>query len=338
MKELEKLISNSFLKELIDNGDITDISFNGSELFYVDNLKGRKKADIVVSHKEVLDFLRQISNLTNIPFSIKDPILDVSFANYRLNASFYTLTHKDKEEVVSFALRIFPKTLKISRNSGFFPPQLANIFDFLLSIKSSFLIAGLPSSGKSEFQKYLINSMNKNERVLIIDTIDELDINYNPSLDITTFVATDPNYVKVTDLLKLSLRYNPDFIVIAEARGSEFEEILTSSLSGIPTITTLHAKNIEQIIPRCINMVQMNNKNLDYSIIEDSILNHFDVLIYIDKSVDENNRVVRKIRDVSIIFNKKVNKIYENHGVEKLYSFPEEFINLHKEFESILRG
>ena len=338
MNNISEFINNSFIGNLVKNPQITDISYNGKDIFYVDNLYGRQKFDSEVTNKEVVDFLRQISNLTNTPFSIKDPILDVSFDNYRLNASFYTLSHKNKEEVVTFALRIFSKKIKITENSGFFPKKLDKIFKFFMAKKMSFIIAGLPSSGKSEFQKYLLNSMHSNERVMVIDTIDELDIDYNPNLDISLFLADEKVYSDMVSLLKLSLRYDPDYVVIAEARGSEFEEILTSSLSGIPTITTIHAKSIDQIVERCINMVQINNKNLGYNIIKDSILDHFDVLVYIEKNFDKNGEVVRKIKDVSIIYKKKQHKIYEFREKDIFYPFPEEFIYENKDYENILRS
>ena len=54
-------------------------------------------------------------------------------------------------------------------------------------MKKSVLIGGATSSGKTELQKYLINQLVNNERVIIIDTINELDINYNPEVDITCF-------------------------------------------------------------------------------------------------------------------------------------------------------
>lgn len=315
----------------MQNDNITDVSYNGSSIFYMDNIYGRKKFDCEIKNKDVLDFLRQISNLTNVPFSMKDPLLDVSFDFYRLNASFYTISKKGKTDVVTFSLRIFSKIGKINKNSGFFPKEVFGLLQFFLSLKFSFLIAGLPSSGKSEFQKYLINSMCHNERVVIVDTIDELDIEYNNSLDVTLFVASDEKNISINDLLKLSLRYNPDYLVVAEARGSEFEQILTSSLSGISTITTLHAKDVTKIVERCINMVQIKNKNLDYEIIKNSILDHFNVLVYTEKILCDTGEIIRHIKNINFIYKRKIYVVLEykqNHYI--FNKLPDDFLRQHQ--------
>ena len=41
-------IKNSFLKDLLNDENITDISYNGQDLYYVHNLYGRRKADIKI--------------------------------------------------------------------------------------------------------------------------------------------------------------------------------------------------------------------------------------------------------------------------------------------------
>ena len=44
-------IETSFLASLINDEEITDISFNGSEFFYVSNSKGRNKSVISVEYQ-----------------------------------------------------------------------------------------------------------------------------------------------------------------------------------------------------------------------------------------------------------------------------------------------
>ena len=48
-EKLLEYIETSFLKELLTNENITDISFNGEEIYYKDNLKGRVKSEISIS-------------------------------------------------------------------------------------------------------------------------------------------------------------------------------------------------------------------------------------------------------------------------------------------------
>ena len=84
-------IETSFLASLINDEEITDISFNGSEFFYVSNSKGRNKSVISVEYQLVKDFLRQIANLCEQQFSFTNPILDVSVGKYRINATHQSI-------------------------------------------------------------------------------------------------------------------------------------------------------------------------------------------------------------------------------------------------------
>lgn len=325
MNELSSFIANSFLSSLIQNSEITDISYNGDSIFYMDNFYGRQKFISNTTGQNVLDFLRQISNLSDTPFSIKNPIMDVSFENYRLNATYYTVSKKQKENCVTFSLRIGNNKIKINKESGFFKQNIEDWLRFFISARMSFLIAGLPSCGKTEFQKYLINLMHDNERVVVIDTIDELDVQYNSNADITMLINSE-NYVSTDDLIKLSLRYNPDYLVLAEARGSEFEKIITSSLSGVSTITTIHTNSVDKIVDRATNLVSINNKNLENETIKNSILDNFNVLIYVEKIFNEN-KIMRRIKDIKLIYKREILDFYHcDNGESKIYQLPSDFL------------
>ena len=79
-------LEQSFLKPLLSSSNITDISYNGKDIFYVDNDLGRLKSDIVIDKQAAKDFVRQIANLSEKQFSFQNPKLDVSFGKYRFNA------------------------------------------------------------------------------------------------------------------------------------------------------------------------------------------------------------------------------------------------------------
>ena len=80
-------LEHSFISSLLFDEDVTDISYNGKDFFYVSNKFGRKKSEISVEHQAVKDFLRQIANISEQQFSYTNPILDVSIGKYRINAT-----------------------------------------------------------------------------------------------------------------------------------------------------------------------------------------------------------------------------------------------------------
>lgn len=321
------LLSSCFISELLQDPYVTDISYNGNEIYYLHNKKGRCRYNSDVTSDEVYSFLRQISNLCDSSFSLSQPILDVSFLNYRLNAVYKNICRKKGEKVLTFCLRKFNlDKIMIDENSDFATKNILKFLKLAIKNKYSILIAGPTSSGKTELQKYLINNLTNNERVIVIDTINELDINYNENVDITCLLTDIKQNIDLKDLVKLSLRFCPDYVVLAEARGAEFEDVLTSSLSGISTITTIHAKSVDTIIERAINLVQINNKNLNYETIRDSILMHFDLFIYVEKKITDEGEIKRKLVDMKMIKNGSfIDLIDEKTDDLNLKNLPNEF-------------
>ena len=90
-ERLKEFVESSFLKPILEIDGVTDVSYNGESFFYEENLSGRKEAPIEASKKEVGDFLRQIANFGEKQFSFTEPILDLTFSRYRLNASFMSI-------------------------------------------------------------------------------------------------------------------------------------------------------------------------------------------------------------------------------------------------------
>jgi type IV secretory pathway ATPase VirB11/archaellum biosynthesis ATPase len=321
------LLSDCFIHELLENQYVTDISYNGSEIYYLDNQHGRCKYKCDITNEEIYAFLRQLSNLCDSSFSLSQPILDVSFLNYRLNAVYKNICRKKGEKVLTFCLRKFNlDKIMIDEDSDFTTKNILKFLKLAIKNKFSILIAGPTSSGKTELQKYLINNLTNNERVIVIDTINELDINYNENVDITCLLTDIKQNIDLKDLVKLSLRFCPDYVVLAEARGAEFEDVLTSSLSGISTITTIHAKSVDTIIERAINLVQINNKNLNYETIKDSILMHFDLFIYVEKKITDEGEIKRKLIDMKMIKDGHlIDLIDEKTNDLNLKNLPKEF-------------
>lgn len=318
------LLSDCFIHELLEDPFVTDISYNGSDIYYLDNRKGRCKFKSETTSEEIYSFLRQISNLCDSSFSLSQPILDVSFLNFRLNAVYKNVCRKSGEKVLTFCMRKFNlNKIMIDEKSDFASISILKFLGFAVKKKLSILIAGPTSSGKTELQKYLINQLTNNERVIVIDTINELDINYNPNVDITCLVTDLKQGIDLKELVKLSLRYCPDYVVLAEARGAEFEDVLTSSLSGISTITTIHAKSVDTIVERAINLVQINNKNLNYETIKESILMHFDLFIYVEKKIEENGTIKRKLVSLKLVNEGKTIDLMDNNGNLNYQVLPE---------------
>lgn len=323
-------IEKSFLKELLADENVTDISFNGKDIFYVHNKLGRLKSKIIINDNEPYNFIKQIANLCEKFFSISDPILDVSIGRYRINAVHYDIARIQDEKCINFSIRIISSVNRVENDNKFMNKKIKNFLVNLIKNKQSIVIAGPPGSGKTELQKFLISKMEDNSRAIIIDNLLELEnIKSNEHLDISTWQFDEnSSHKSINSLIKNALRSNPDWLIVAESRGKEMNQILNSILTGIPIITTLHSKNIDTIIERMISMIKLDDKTRKEMDIKNDIISHVHFYIYVDKRIKNNGEVIRFISNILFInsleqsfsiYDKKICKnIYLNDEINKI--------------------
>ena len=315
---LVSYIENSFLKPLLETETVTDISFNGVSIFYMDNIYGRKKFDLEIGAEQAMDFIRQIANLAERQFSFTNPTLDISISRYRINAQHSSIVRVGDEKSVSFSIRIASKNIRIDENGDFMDEKARDLLFEALNEKKSRVIAGPTSSGKTELQKYLISKLEDYSRVIIIDNVQELDyVRFNPNLDVTSWQIS-PSILggSAQELIRNALRNNPDWLVVAESRGQEMSDALNAVMTGHPIITTLHAKSIQAIPRRMMRMIQMNNnKELPEDILSD-IYEHIDYYIYLNRKISKGNKVVRYIESIAHIDENSKFKIIYKKGAK----------------------
>ena len=299
----EKLLSyieNSFLSPYLGDPEITDVSYNGVSFFYVHNEKGRLKADIKVSFEEILNFIRQIANFSERQFSYTIPFLDVSVGKYRLNAVHTSIVRVNNDKSCSFALRIGSKESRIKSNSEFINDKCEKFLVECLENDESIVIAGPTGSGKTELQKYLLSKLRKNSRVIVIDNIQELEnLRQFEDLDLTTWqISPNNSNASMEELIRNALRSNPDWLVVAEARGKEMNEVLTSVMTGHPIITTLHAKSLDAIPKRVCRMVMSADTTQKFEDILDDVYEHIRYYVYLDRKFTRDGQVHRYIESI----------------------------------------
>ena len=315
-------IEKSFLSSLVIDPDVTDISFNGQSIFYQHNLKGRQKSSILINQGEAKDFIRQIANLTEQQFSFQNPQLDVSVGKYRIHAVHQSIGRIGNKPAVTISIRIASDEPKITRENGYLTNELEVLFDVLIKSNKSLLIGGTTGCGKTEFQKYLIREMDENQRIIIIDNVLELEqVRLNSNCDINSWQVDERNpYASIQNLVRSGLRSNPDWMIIAEARGGEMSEILNSAMTGHPIITTIHSENTESMLQRATRMVMMSDKKTDYTDVLQDVVAHFKYLIYLEKEILKDGTVKRYISEVGeVLHDGSINKIYKRNGDKHIY-------------------
>ena len=107
----------------------------------------------------------------------------------------------------------------------------------------------------------------------------------------------NPN-ANIDELIKNALRSNPDWLVVAEARSKEMNEVLTSVMTGHPIITTLHAKSLEAIPKRICRMVMSADTTQKYDDILDDVYEHIKYYVFLSRKFTRDQKVLRYVESV----------------------------------------
>lgn len=294
MHEAERLLRAAPFASLLGDVNVTDITYNGEALYYVSSLTGRQYYKDY-DKSEALNLIRQIANFTNQLFTYQNPVLDVVFARYRLSAVHPLIGRGKEDSAISFALRVANDNKHLLEEKGTITPHLSKLLKNLVTKGKSLVISGQTGVGKTEVQKYLIGLLKVNSRIVIIDQGIELALckTLYPSLDIT--IWRFENRLKESELenlIKTSLRFNPDYIVVAEARGAEIIDIYNATLSGHPSIFTIHSENEHLIYER---MVAMTSYKVPLT--KQDFAQVFPYIIHLEK-VYENDAIKRKVKSI----------------------------------------
>ena len=290
-------LENSILKSLLQQYDITDISFNGASIFYQSSLYGRRQATFTMTYEEAYQLIKQLANLMNMPFTFMDAIVDMSIARYRIFAVGPSVSRKQYEPSLTFAIRIHPldhcvEMKFLSKDSPWF-----NLFKFLISHDVSIVIAGKTGSGKTQLQKELLMLMAEAKRVIILDNILELDGLFIPGLDLSIWQIK--SMYSIQKLVEGALRSHPDWLVIAESRGADFKEVLRSVKTGHPIITTLHSDRLNHIYERMVSMLLIDESMSHVDQLKVDVKEAFPVLVQL-VSIESDGGIFRLIDQVSI--------------------------------------
>jgi flagellar protein FlaI len=128
----------------------------------------------------------------------------------------------------------------------------------LIEYGASVMICGGVSTGKTSLLNVLSMFIPREEKIISIEDTREINLpheNWIPSVSRAGFGIPGPTgkrygEVDLFDLLKESFRQNPDYVIVGEVRGKEAYVLFQGMASGHPSIGTIHAGSIEDVMKR----------------------------------------------------------------------------------------
>jgi len=167
----------------------------------------------------------------------------------------------------------------------------ADALSYAVNAKLNILIVGGTSSGKTTLANALLAEIaNCNDRVLILEDTRELQC----ATEDQVALRTHGQDVKLSDLVRSTLRLRPDRIVVGEVRGPEALDMLKAWNTGHPGgIATVHANSAEAGLYRIEQLILEGASSVPKALIAEAI----NVIVFIsgrgsDRRVETIARVL----------------------------------------------
>ena len=206
---------------------------------------------------------------------------------------------------------------------------LACLLTELIQDGKTLLISGGTGCGKTTLLRILADAIPDDERLVIIEDTPELGIRKPNIVAACSQANTFKASVTHDELLKDTLRFRPDRIILGEVRGAEARTLLDSFNTGHGgSLATIHANSAAKALRRFANLVVQSHPQTLLADVEAEIGEAVDYVVHLDRQ--RGRRVVREVLRVED-YNRAAQRfetelIYnagkDTHGNTDQFAFP----------------
>lgn len=246
------------LRPLLDNDDITDISFDNNGQTWVRSLtQGSLRVEVQGLTPEFVEKLAfQCSNVMGTTFNNAKPFLDAESSELRLNFVHPSIATNG----IAMVIRKTPAKIRLEKEKllkdDYFTQDIHDILIKCVEGHCNIIVCGETGSGKTEFVKYLASHTRMDEKIITIEDTLELHLDkIFPQRDIVAMKTN--NVASYTDVLVTCMRQNPKWILLSEVRSAEAVSAVRNSISsGHNILSTIHADKASAIPYRMYSLME----------------------------------------------------------------------------------
>ncbi len=323
--ELRSRLFDSFrrlgaLQELVDDKQVTEIMVNGADCVFLERngsmeLWGRT----FESQEQLEDTIQQIVSRVNRTVNVSRPIADARLLD---GSRVHVVLPPIALDGPAVTIRKFPEPITMAKllTYGSLTRESADFLKAIVEAGYNIFVCGGTNSGKSTFLNALSAYIPKDERIVTIEDSAELKITQIKNLvRLETRGANGEGEGEVTigDLIKASLRMNPDRIIIGEVRGKEALDMISAMNTGHDgSLSTGHGNSPKDMLSRLETMVLMG-ADIPLPAVRSQIAAAIDIIIHLGRLRDKSRRVLSIVEVAD----------YENGEIRlnPLYRFEEDY-------------
>jgi pilus assembly protein CpaF len=301
------------LRPFFNNPSITEISVNpGGRVFVEDAGVMLEHPDISITEHDLVSAMKAIASLQNreVVSGKKSSILNASYDGMRIAGALKPVSPDGS--FLSIRKHLAPDkrpTLQQLIAWGALTQECADFILHRFTKKlppDNILLVGATGSGKTTYANAFLKAIPRHERVVTIEEVEELETLLDNVIRLITSPEAD---ITARDLVRASLRYRPDRIIIGESRGEETYDLIRAFNSGHPgSLTTVHASSARLGLDVLEMLYQMSlppNASISTDVVRKYIAGAVNMVIYVDRTYetqpDGSQKSIRKVKEVVLV-------------------------------------
>jgi len=304
---LERIFQLKRLQPLIDDERIQNIIANGFDEVWLEYEDGTKVPGpaIAASNADMIELLREIGRrygLSEREFNPSRPSLNLQLPDgSRLFAVAWVC---DRPCLAIRRHRLMKVTLDDLVGLRTIDQGLRGFLAAAVRARKQLIIAGATGAGKTTLLRALASEIAPSERIITIETELELGLDRFKELheDCVALEAREANVehvgaVTAAELVRMSLRMNPDRVIVGEVRGDEVIPMLNAMSQGNDgSMCTVHADSSATVFNKLALYAMQAPERLPIEATALLASAAIDLVVFITKK--GNERYVSSVRQV----------------------------------------
>ncbi|MGP4944098.1 ATPase, T2SS/T4P/T4SS family [Pseudoalteromonas nigrifaciens] len=287
----------NYMNPIIDlylDPDVSEIMINKYNHILVQTSKGQILTNAKFESEAILNrFVTQVASALNQKFTEMNPVLHARFPD----DSRLCCVHQ------SVSPRGVNVTIRIARSEGgvITPEKMIEngymtdeMWQYLVNAYSSgknIIFSGNTGSGKTSMMRNLLTSLGHQERILIVEDTNEINIDHD---NVINMEAANKKNASVTleELIQTTLRQFGSKLVVGEIRDAKSANALIQAINtGVTGCTgSLHANNARSAVVR-LQYLLSTLGYVRFELAGNLILSSIDIFVHCDRSAPTGRRV-----------------------------------------------
>lgn len=298
--QLRTDLFNSFrrldmLQQVMDNPRVTEVMINGAHRIFVEeDGQVRPWEHEFESEEHLEDMIQQVVSRVNRVVNVSSPVVDARMPD---GSRVHVVLPPVSLNGPTVTIRKFPRviTMETLIEYGAINSEAVALLRKLVRAGYNIFISGGTNSGKTTFLNALSAYIPEQERVITIEDSAELQIQQVKNLvrlETRNANAEGEGAIGIGDLIRASLRMNPDRIIVGEVRGKEALELLNAYNTGHDGgLSSGHGNSPRDMLARLETMVLLG-ADLPLAAIRSQIASAIDIVIHLGRLRDRSRRVL----------------------------------------------